>query len=117
MHSRPPLRNRSAHPGGQCPYIPEEWCLAFIVRAIHHRRRGVNPPPPCTPPPPPETKVTIVGSNEIYGWEYLIGPFFGFWYTNPPPPPSHTSLRLLTTNPVGTHHTWPAAPDHQVLPI
>ena len=32
-----------------------------------------TPPPPWTPPP--QTKVTIVGKNEIYRWENLVGPF------------------------------------------
>ena len=29
--------------------------------------------------PPPQTKVTIVGKNDIYRWASLVGPFF--WYT------------------------------------
>ena len=28
-------------------------------------------------PPPPQTKVTIVGKNEIDHWEHLVGPFLG----------------------------------------
>ena len=36
-------------------------------------RRGTPPP---KPPPPPPTKVTIVGKNEIYIRENLVGPFF-----------------------------------------
>ena len=51
--------------------------------AVHRRR---------SPPTPPfQTKVIIVGKNEIYYTKNLVGPFL-FWYTNfillgPRPPP------------------------------
>ena len=35
--------------------------------------RGGAPPTP-NPPPPPQTKVTIVGKNEIYNGENLVWP-------------------------------------------
>ena len=33
---------------------------------------AVNPP---WTPPPPQTKVTIVGKNDVCHWEHLVGPF------------------------------------------
>ena len=47
---------------------------------------------PSSKIPPPLTKVTIVGKNEIYNWENLVGPFlarkpFGSQTPSPPPPP------------------------------
>ena len=36
---------------------------------------GCAPPPPMDPPPPGPK--AIVGKNEIYRWENLVGPFFG----------------------------------------
>ena len=47
---------------------------------------GVPPPPPWIPL---HTKVTrtTVGTNEIYHWENLVGPFLV--HTIPPPPPPH----------------------------
>ena len=38
------------------------------------------------PPPPPETKVTIVGNNEIYKRENLVGPFLVHKLLGPRPP-------------------------------
>ena len=57
--------------------------------------RGIpacHPPPPRAslgglppkPPPPLQTKVIIVGKNEICNWENLIGPFLV--HKSPPPP-------------------------------
>ena len=43
---------------------------------------------PLPGPPPPQTKVTIVGKNEIYNWENLIGPFLVHKLLGPRPPPS-----------------------------
>ena len=58
--------------------------------AVHHRRRGVNP---SLDPPPPQTKATIVGKNEIYNRENLIGPFLVQQLLGlRPPPSSNTSL-------------------------
>ena len=48
------------------------------------------PPPPSTPPP--QTKVTIVGKNEIYNREKLSGPFLVHRVLGPRPPP------LLSSN-------------------
>ena len=47
---------------------------------------------PVPGPPPPQTKVIIVGNNEVYHWENLVGPFlvhqnFG---SQTPPPSSNT---------------------------
>ena len=39
----------------------------------------------ATPPPP--TKVTIVGKNEVYHWENLVGPFVIHKLLGPRPPP------------------------------
>ena len=62
-----------------------------IRMAVHRRRKGVYPPPPI------QTKVTIVGKNEIYDRENLIGPSFvhKLFGTRPTPsPPFNTSLGL-----------------------
>ena len=50
------------------------------------------PPPPRTPPL--QTKVTIVGKNEIYRWENFVGPFLLHTLLGPSPP----SLPLLSSN-------------------
>ena len=44
--------------------------------------------------PPLQTEVTIVGNNEIYRWENLVGPFLvhKLLGPRPPPPASNTSL-------------------------
>ena len=42
---------------------------------------GGGDPSPKTPSPPPQTKVTIVGKNEIYNRENLVRPFL----VHPPP--------------------------------
>ena len=52
--------------------------------AAHHRRGGE----PLDPTP--QTKVTIVGNNEIYNRE----PYTNFWVPDPPSPPSNTSLSV-----------------------
>ena len=39
------------------------------------------------PPPPPKTEVTIVGKNEIYNRENLIGPFLVHKLSSPKNPP------------------------------
>ena len=44
----------------------------------------------CQPPPPLQTKLAIVGRNEIYHRENLVGPFLvhkKFWVADAPPPP------------------------------
>ena len=53
--------------------------------------RGVTPP--WTPPP--KIKVTIVGKNEIYHWENLVGPFLV-----PPPPPCASAALSKHQDPV-----------------
>ena len=45
-------------------------------------------------PPPPQTKVTIVGKNEIYIRENLMGPFL---VPDPPPPPKSSGGSVDTT--------------------
>ena len=58
-----------------------------IAMAVHCRRK----PPPLTP----QTKVTIVGQNEICNGEDLVGPFLVRTLlgprARPPPPPSNAS--------------------------
>ena len=57
-------------------------------------------------PPPPQTKVTIVGQNEIYRWENLVGPFLVHKLLGPrPPPPTNTPLKH---SPAGGSETGPA---------
>ena len=51
-----------------------------------------------SPPPPARTKVTIVGKNEIYNRENLVGPFLVHKLLPPPPPPAHKSV-LESANP------------------
>ena len=60
-----------------------------IRKAVHCRWRGG--------PPPPQTKVTIVGKNEIYRWKIWLGHFkyTNFWVPDPPPPLSPPLLILL----------------------
>ena len=38
-------------------------------------------------PPPPPTKGAIMGKNEIYRWENLVGPFLVHKLSGPKPPP------------------------------
>ena len=56
-----------------------------------------DPPPPThTWTPALQTKVTIVGKNEIYRWENLIGPFLvPELLGRRPAAPPHSSLLLL----------------------
>ena len=54
---------------------------------VPQRRRGGTPPGP----PLPQTKVTIVGRNEIYSWDNLIGSFLVHKLLRPRPPPSAPS--------------------------
>ena len=65
-----------------------------IIMAVHRRR---TPPPPR--PRPPQTKVTIAGTNEIYRWEDLVGPFLVHKLLGPkppaPPPPPPPLLLML----------------------
>ena len=42
--------------------------------------------PPSLDPPPP-TKVTVVGKNEIYNRQNLVGPFLVHKFLGPDPPP------------------------------
>ena len=52
--------------------------------AVHHRRMGVTPWTPR-----PQTKGTIVGKDEVYHWENLVGPDLVHKLLGPraPPPP------------------------------
>ena len=61
--------------------------------------------PRANPPAPPETKVTIVGKDEIYQRENLVGPLLvhNVLVPRPPPPPSLPSNDRLV-NPVTPSH-------------
>ena len=54
---------------------------------IIKNQRGGGDPSPKTPSPPPQTKVTIVGKNEIYNRENLVRPFLVHQVLGPKPPP------------------------------
>ena len=56
-----------------------------FFRIIKNQRGG--DPSPKTPSPPPQTKVTIVGKNEIYNRENLVRPFLVHQVLGPKPPP------------------------------
>ena len=88
----------------QCHRGAAEWrCGQGSIRmAVHHRRRAPPPPDqgffriiknqgggasPKTPSPPPQTKVTIVGKNEIYNRENVVRPFLVHQVLGPKPPP------------------------------
>ena len=68
---------------------------------------GGGDPSPKTPSPPPQTKVTIVGKNEIYNRENPAGHIWytKFWVQNPLPP----SPPLLKRSPALTLLHLPAA--------
>ena len=51
------------------------------------KTQGGGDPSPKTPSPPPQTKVTIVGKNEIYNRENLVRPFLVHQVLGPKPPP------------------------------
>ena len=51
------------------------------------KNQGGGDPSPKTPSPPPQTKVTIVGKNEIYNRENLVRPFLVHQVLGPKPPP------------------------------
>ena len=51
------------------------------------KNQGGGNPSPKTPSPPPQTKVTIVGKNEIYNRENLVRPFLVHQVLGPKPPP------------------------------
>ena len=65
---------------------------------------GAGVPPPRDPPP---TKVTIVGQNEVYGWERFVGPFFVHELLGPRPPPPPPPLEYLP---------WPASQGRGPVP-
>ena len=46
-------------------------------------------------PPPPKTKGAIVGRNEIYRWENLVGPFLVHKLLGPRPPPPSSPILIL----------------------
>ena len=50
------------------------------------KTQGGGDPSPKTPSPPPQTKVTIVGKNEIYNRENLVRPFLVHQVLGPKPP-------------------------------
>ena len=91
----------------QCPDViqPFRW-LCFPLPCAWPRPREVSEwpdtvggggvPLPWTPPPP-KTKVTIVGRNEIYHWEILLG---HFWYTNFSPPPPSLLIHYIPAYPL-----------------
>ena len=54
-----------------------------FFRIIKNQRGGGSPK---TPSPPPQTKVTIVGKNEIYKRENLVRPFLVHQVLGPKPP-------------------------------
>ena len=62
-----------------------------ITMAVHRRRRGVTLP--WTPPF--QTKGAIVGKNETYKRENLIGPFLVYKLFGPRPPPTPHPPPLL----------------------
>ena len=82
--------------GGKCTHAP-----AFPVLVGRVCTPALPPHQPCAsflflpgrplgPPPPLQTKVTIVGENEIYHWKHLVGPFRFQTFlgsSRPPPPP------------------------------
>ena len=62
-----------------------QWRQGFF--RIIKNQRGGGDPSPKTPSPPPQTKVTIVGKNEIYNRENLVRPFLVHQVLGPKPPP------------------------------
>ena len=72
-----------------------------IKIAVHWRRGGRPPPPPHGDPPP--TKVTIVGKDEIYHWEHLVGPFSVHKLLGPGPP----LLSSSAPPPLSSHASLP----------
>ena len=92
---------REGGPGdGRCAHPPQTLCPCVggagkntcppqgFFRIIKNPRAG--DPSPKTPSPPPQTKVTIVGKNEIYNRENLVRPFLVHQVLGPksPPPPA-----------------------------
>ena len=69
---------------GLVPYVRMGERQGSTRMAVHHRRREDTP----LWIPLPQTKVTIVGKNEIYHSENLVGPnlVHNFWGPRPPPP-------------------------------
>ena len=96
--------------GGQAPTLPVTRpppllleCHPVLVKCqgrdvLEWPHTAGLPPPPSGPPPPPrpyakppplQTKVTVVGENEIDNGENLVGPFLVhtiFWVPDPPSP-------------------------------
>ena len=62
-----------------CPPPPPRASLEYL------KTKGGGSPK--TPSPPPQTKVTIVGKNEIYNRENLVRPFLVHQVLGPKPPP------------------------------
>ena len=58
--------------------------LVHFFRIIKNQGGGASPK---TPSPPPQTKVTIVGKNEIYNSQNLVRPFLVHQVLGPKPPP------------------------------
>ena len=63
------------------PTPPPRASLGYL------KTKGGGDPSPKTPSPPPQTKVTIVGKNEIYNRENLVRPFLVHQVLGPKPPP------------------------------
>ena len=60
-------------------------CVQGFFRII--KNQGGGDPSPKTPSSPPQTKVTIVGKNEICNRENLVRPFLVHQVLGPKPPP------------------------------
>ena len=87
---------RSPHPPPCPPPRKQIGATRANIRMADNHWRS-PPPPPLDPPPPPtpKTKVTIVGKNQIYDWENLIGPFLVCKLLGPRPRPSLSSNASL----------------------
>ena len=76
------------HPAGGA--IMSWWTLGLLQDLRQANIRTADNHKRSPPPPSPQTKVTIVGKNEIYNRENPIGPFLVhnvFRSQTPPPSP------------------------------
>ena len=82
----------------QAPIVSTYYDLTCTTwRFALERPTTIGAPPLLGPPPPPRTKVTIVGKNEIYGTENLIGPFLVHKLLGPSPPPRPPAPPVLSS--------------------